>query len=326
MPPTLVTAWDATAMAERLGAQPASTGVASDPDALLTGDFMRRLDQLDVLSRKILAGKLKGERRSKMRGQSVEFADYRQYVAGDDLRHIDWNLYARLDKLFLRLFMEEEDLALSVLLDVSKSMRYGQPDKLLCGKRLAAALAYIGLVNYNRVNVCAFADTIVGHLPNLRGRRPVPQVFDFLDGLQPASAAGDLAASARRFAMTVKGKGIVVLISDFLDKGDLASALRYLASDRYDVYVLQILSPQEIDPAANGLVGDLALRDLEDRQTTEVSITPALMKRYKATLEAFCQGIREQCMRRDMMYMLSDTSVPFEAMVLRYLRERGLLG
>lgn len=301
---------------------PAETG------ELLTGDFMRRLDQLDVLSRKILAGKLKGERRSKNRGQSVEFADYRQYVVGDDLRHIDWNLYARLDKLFLRLFMEEEDLSLSVLLDVSRSMRYGNPDKLLCGKRLAAALAYIGLVNYNRVNVSAFSDTIVGHLSNLRGRRPVPQVFDFLQNLEPApgDTPGDLAASARRFAMTVKGKGIVVLISDFLDKGDLASALRYLAADRYDVYVLQVLSPQEIDPAANGLVGNLALRDVEDRQTTEVSITPALMKRYKATLEAFCQGIREQCLKRDMMYLLSDTSVPFEAIVLRYLRERGLLG
>src|SRR5689334_4401480 len=131
--------------------------LATEPRSLLLLDpaFMARLDQLDVMSRKLLAGKLKGERRSKRRGQSVEFADYRNYVVGDDLRFIDWNIYARLDRLFLKLFMEEEDLSLYVLLDVSKSCDYGQPHKALYLKQVAASLAYIGLVNYNRVNVVA---------------------------------------------------------------------------------------------------------------------------------------------------------------------------
>src|ERR1043165_7994893 len=127
----------------------------SKEEPLLPSQFMARLDQLDVLSRKLLAGKMKGERRSKRRGQSVEFADYRNYVVGDDLRFIDWNIYARLDRLFLKLFLEEEDLALYVLVDVSKSCDYGNPNKAFYLKQVAAALAYIGLVNYNRVSVVA---------------------------------------------------------------------------------------------------------------------------------------------------------------------------
>src|SRR5215218_7802384 len=138
---------------------PSPAPIPSDRGSLLLDPaFMARLDQLDVVSRKILAGKMKGERRSKRRGQSVEFADYRNYTLGDDLRFIDWNIYARLDRLFLKLFLEEEDQALYVLLDVSKSCDYGQPHKARYLKQVAAALGYIGLVNYNRVNICAMAD------------------------------------------------------------------------------------------------------------------------------------------------------------------------
>src|SRR5436305_7131655 len=127
------------------------------PDLLLDPAFMARLDQLDVMSRKLLAGKLKGERRSKRRGQSVEFADYRNYVVGDDLRFIDWNVYGRLDRLFLKLFLEEEDLSLFVLLDVSKSCDYGEPNKAMYVKRVAEALGYVGLVKYNRVPLTAMS-------------------------------------------------------------------------------------------------------------------------------------------------------------------------
>src|ERR1700759_4253528 len=128
---------------------------------LLDPSFMARLDQLDLVSRKLLAGKMKGRRRSKRRGQSVEFADFRNYVIGDDLRFIDWNIYARLDKLFLKLFLEEEDLSMYVLIAVSKSTDYGNPSNLLYMKKVAAALGYVGLVNYNRVNIVAMADQIV---------------------------------------------------------------------------------------------------------------------------------------------------------------------
>src|ERR1700750_3251046 len=147
-------------------------------DLLLDPTFMSRLDQLDLMSRKLLAGKMKGERRSKRRGQSVEFADYRNYVVGDDLRFIDWNIYARLDRLFLKLFLEEEDLSLYVLIDVSKSCDYGNPNKALYLKRVAAALGYVGLVNYNRVTITAISDTVVADASNLRGRGKVRQLVD----------------------------------------------------------------------------------------------------------------------------------------------------
>ncbi len=298
---------------------------AREIDELLSADFMHKLDRLDVLSRKILAGKLQGERRSKRRGQSVEFADYRPYVAGDDLRFIDWNLYARLDRLFLRLFMEEEDLSVSVLLDVSGSMDWGDPNKLRYAKRLAAALGYIGLANYNRVHLFSFADTLVDRLPNLRGRRPIPQLLEFLRN-QYVREAGHLTAVCKRFALMQRNKGVVILLSDFLDKGDLSEALRYLAGDRYDVYVIQLLAPQEVDPTKGDLGGDLRLTDCEDGQVTEISVSPALIKRYQANLQAFCQHVKQQCQRRGIAYMLSDTSIPFETLVLQYLRQKGLLG
>src|SRR6187549_1484675 len=161
------------------------TAPTSRSDLLLEPSFMARLDQLDLVSRKILAGKMKGERRSKRRGQSVEFADYRNYTIGDDLRFIDWNIYARLDRLFLKLFLEEEDLAMYVLLDVSKSCDYGSPHKADYMKRVAAALGYIGLVNYNRVTIAAVADGVVADTGAMRGRRKVAQMIDFISKLKP---------------------------------------------------------------------------------------------------------------------------------------------
>src|SRR4051812_29019120 len=163
---------------------PTKPAISKD-DKLLSSEFMARLDQLDVMSRKLLAGKLKGERRSKRRGQSVEFADYRNYVVGDDLRFIDWNVYARLDRLFLKLFLEEEDLSLYILLDVSKSCDYGEPNKAMYLKRVAAALGYVGLVNYNRVHLTAMSDGIVADTGAMRGRRRVSQMLDFIGKLQP---------------------------------------------------------------------------------------------------------------------------------------------
>src|SRR5215468_3066578 len=128
--------------------------MAEDAPALLDAKFLAQLEQLELVSRKIFLGRMKGERRSKRKGQSVEFADYRNYVVGDDLRFLDWNIYGRLEKLFIKLFFEEEDLHVNVIVDTSGSMAFGEPDKALYAKRVAAAIAYIGLVKYNRVSVC----------------------------------------------------------------------------------------------------------------------------------------------------------------------------
>ncbi len=306
------------------------SATTSGSDALLSPEFMHQLERLDVLSRKILTGKMQGERRSKKKGQSVEFADYRNYVVGDDLRFIDWNLYARLDKLFLRLFMEEEDLSVTVVLDVTASMDYGQPNKLLYAKRIAAALGYIGLVNYNRVNLVSFTHTITDQLPGLRGRRPVSRLLEFLERQAPAPPgedfAGHFANVCRRIALVQRQPGLVIVVSDFFDKGELGDAMRYLAQDRFDAYAVQLLAPQELDPVAGQLAGDLRLRDVEDGDVAEVSISSQLVKRYKATLAAYCQHVRDTCMKRGIAYMMSDTSVAFQTVVMKYLRERGLLG
>lgn len=295
---------------------------APNRSLLLDPAFMSRLDQLDVMSRKLLTGKMKGERRSKRRGQSVEFADYRNYVIGDDLRFIDWNIYARLDKLFLKLFLEEEDLSLYVLLDVSKSCDYGNPAKAFYIKQVAAALGYIGLVNYNRVTLCAFNNGIASETGAMRGRKRVAQMLDFVGKLEPTGGS-HLAEACRRFALAHRHKGVCVILSDFFDKGGYENGLRYVASGKYDLFGVQVLSPQEIDP---DLQGDLKLRDMEDDDMAEVSITQPLMKQYKANLNAYCLGLKDYLTRRGGTYLFTSTSVPFDTLVLNYLRERGLLG
>lgn len=299
-----------------------TTKVIENSPKLLDPAFMARLDQLDLMSRKLLSGKMKGERRSKRRGQSVEFADYRNYVVGDDLRFIDWNIYARLERLFLKLFLEEEDLALYVLVDVSKSCDYGRPNKAHYIKQVAAALGYIGLVNYNRVTLAAMSEGIVAQTSALRGRQRVPQMIDFLTGLQPAGSS-HFAQSAKRFALAHRQKGVCVILSDFFDKGGYENGLRYLSGGKYDLFAIQILSPQEIDP---DLQGDLKLKDLEDGDLAEVSITQPLIKQYKSNLNAYCLGLKEYLTRRGATYLFTSTAVPFDALVLNYLRERRLLG
>jgi uncharacterized protein (DUF58 family) len=298
------------------------TTTAPGKSLLLDPSFMARLDQLDVVSRKVLAGKLKGERRSKRRGQSVEFADYRNYVVGDDLRFIDWNVYARLDRLFLKLFLEEEDLALYVLIDMSKSVDYGNPGKSLYIKQVAAALGYIGLVNYNRVVIAAMAENIVAETGALRGRRRVAQMIDFVSKLEPAGPS-HFANACKRFALSHRQRGVCVVLSDFYDKGGYENGLRYVAGGKYDLFCVQTLSPQEIEP---DLQGDLKLRDMEDDDTAEVSITQPLIKQYKANLNAYCLSLKDYITRRGGTYLFTSTAVPFDTLVLNYMRERGLLG
>lgn len=295
---------------------------APDRTQLLDPSFMARLDQLDIMSRKMLAGKLKGERRSKRRGQSVEFADYRNYSVGDDLRFIDWNIYARLDRIFLKLFLEEEDLAMYILVDVSKSCDYGEPNKAFYMKQVAAALGYIGLVNYNRVTLCGVADGVVADTGALRGRRRVSQMIDFLTKLEPAGPS-HMAEACRKFALQHRHKGICVVLSDFFVKEGFENGLRYVAGGKYDTFAIQCLSPQELEP---DMQGDLKLRDMEDDDVAEVSMTPALVKRYKANLNAYCLSLKDYITRRGGTYLFTSTAVPFDTLVLNYLRERGLLG
>ncbi len=282
---------------------------------------MHKLEQLEILSRKIFVGRMKGERRSKRKGESVEFADYRNYVVGDDLRFLDWNIYARLDQLLLKLFMEEEDLNVTILFDVSRSMDWGDPHKGLYVKRVAAALAYIGLVNYDRVSLYGYSSTLTHEMRGVRGRRLMSQVIGFLEGID-YDGYSDFTAVAKRFAVRYSGKGVVLVLSDFMDKGGYEAGLRYLLGRDLDLYVIQLLSPEEIDPQ---ITGDLKLRDIEDEDIAEVTISKPLLDKYKSNLQAFCQGLKNHCTRRGISYLFTSTRVPFDTLVLSYLRARGLL-
>ncbi|HUN82605.1 MAG TPA: DUF58 domain-containing protein [Phycisphaerae bacterium] len=288
---------------------------------LLNTDFMHRLEQLEIISRKIHASRQKGERRSKRKGESAEFADYRNYVVGDDIRHIDWNIYARLEKLFLKLFLEEEELNVSILVDVSGSMEWGDPTKALYAKRVAAAVAYIGLCNYDRVNLVAYSDRVVGQIRGARSRRMLGQVIDFLEKSE-VEGTSHFGAAAKQFATSHTSKGVALIVSDFLDKEGFEEGLRYLLGRQMDIYVLQVLSPEEMEPA---LAGDLRLVDCEDEDVAEITVSKVLLDKYKANLRGYCESLRSYCVARGIAYMFTSTTQPFETLVLNYLRQRGLV-
>jgi uncharacterized protein (DUF58 family) len=288
---------------------------------LLSPELLRRLERLELVSRKIFRGRMKGERRSRRKGLSVEFADFRNYVAGDDLRFLDWNLYARLDKLFLKLFLEEEDLHFHALLDASRSMDFGSPTKLHFAKQLAAALGFIGLIRADRVHLEILGSSRLAAGPVLRGRRNLPRLLEFLDGIAGGQNVA-LAEGVKNFCLRNSSEGIVVLLTDLMDKGGYEQALRLLLAQRLDIYVIQILAPEEFDPQ---LQGDLKLIDAEDADVVEVTVSRPLLDRYQRTLARFLASARDFCAHRGIVHMVANTMWPVDQLVTTYLRERGLV-
>lgn len=292
-----------------------------DTADLVSPELLAQLERLELVSRKIFRGHLKGERRSRRKGQSVEFADFRNYVPGDDLRFLDWNLYARLDKLFLKLFLEEEDLHFFALIDASTSMDFGTPTKLQYAKQLAAALGFIGLIRADRIKIEALGSARKETGPVLRGRRNLWRLLEYLDGVQPGLNV-PLADSIKDFCLRSTGKGILVLLTDLLDKSGYEQALRVLLAQKMDVYVMHILSPEELHP---DLQGDLRLVDAEDGDTAEITVSRPLLDRYQQTLAAFLTGARDFCNRRGMTYIPLNTQTPVTDVVTKYLRQRGMV-
>jgi uncharacterized protein (DUF58 family) len=309
-------------------------------DQLLDSAMMARLGQLDLTSRKMFAGKLKGERRSKKRGESVEFADHRQYNVGDDLRHIDWNIYGRLDRFFMKLFVEEEDLSLHLVIDASESSDCGEPNKFFYMQQVALALGYIGLVNLNRVAVTTIGGTMrtgeedaesrvaggdevspMHTIRDLRGKRRLHDLGRFLCAIEPGGRS-DFAEVAKRIALSRRGRGVMVVLSDYFMKEGYETGLRLLVGRGYDLFALQILSPQEVEP---DIKGDLRLRDVEDGDMAEVTISAPLLKKYKQILASYCTELREFCARREITSFTIRSDTPVDSLVLDYLRRRGLL-
>ena len=294
-------------------------------DVLLDPHLMSRLDAIDVMSRKIFSGKLQGERRSKRRGQSIEFADFRPYVHGDDLRFVDWNIFGRLDRLFLKMFLEEEDLSLVIAVDTSASMRVGDPDAFDYARKAAMALSYVGLVNQHRVSLVGFSAGRIERASNLRGRRKAAEVASWLLRREPEGGSG-FEEAMRLVGTTRAGRGVMLVLSDFLFPEGFEKGLAMVAGRGFDLYALQVLAPQVVDPAREGgVTGDLLLVDSETGAETEVTVTPELLRIYKDRLDRLCGSLRNYCTRRDIVHMVVETSTPVETLMLEYLRRRGLL-
>ncbi len=287
---------------------------------ILDATFLKKLEKLSLATRRPFAGQMKGEKRSVKRGTSIEFADYREYVPGDDLRYVDWNLAARMDKMFLKLFVEEEDLYLALLLDSSKSMDFGSPKKIHYAVRLAAALGYIGLSNYDRVSIQPYADALRRPLPTQRGKGGVLPFFSYLEKVE-AGGTTAFSTSLHRFAATVRNKGIAIVLSDFFDPG-WQDGMKSLLARGFQVAAIHILSEEELKPT---LLGDLRIIDSETGESKEMSVNPQLMARYQATLDGFCGEVEGFCHRYGIDYLRTSTAMPFEDLVLKYLRRGGLI-
>ena len=294
---------------------------------LLTPELLAQLERLELVTRKVFRGRMKGERRSKRKGQSVEFADFRNYVAGDDLRLLDWNLYARLDKLIIKLFLEEEDLHFYTLIDSSLSMDFGSPTKLEYAKQLAAALGFVGLIRTDRVRIETLNQGVGERGPILRGRHSVWRMLEHVNAIQPEAIDPEkgpvpLAEGVKNFCLRNAGKGVVVLISDLMDKAGYEQALRYFVSHQVDCFVIHVLSQEELEPDVQG---DLKLVDCEDQDIAEITVSAPLMNRYKQTLNAFVAGAQEFCTKRGMHYFLANNQLPVQELVAQHLRRRGLV-
>lgn len=292
----------------------------SSPSPLFDETFLYKLERLSILSRRAMAGQLQGERRSPKRGQSVEFADFRPYTPGDDFRRIDWNAYARLERFFLKLFVEEEDLTVHLLVDTSRSMDWGQPNKLWYAVRAAGALGYIALASLDRVTVSAFSQRTTERFPPHRGKQQAMALFAFLQEMAP-QADTDLKAALRGYATTATNPGPLLVISDLLDDG-WREGLTALAARGFEATVLHLLSPDEANPP---LAGDLKLLDVETGEPVEITADYDLLARYRQGLADWQEELRTFCGGRGMNYVAVTTDVPFEELIFSFLRRRGVL-
>ena len=291
-------------------------------DNVFDQQFLASLERLSLQARKIIAGKHSGERRSPNKWSSVEFADFRNYSSGDDFRHIDWNAYARSERLFLKLFMEEQDLLLTIFIDLSQSMDWGEPSKARMAKQIAAAFAYLALTSFDRVAIGCCSDNLRVYLPPLRGRAALKRVWDFIAGL-PCEGNTDLNKSLQDFGRYARGGGMSLVISDFMSPSGYEEALKYLQYLKQDVVVLQLLAPDEINPPLNG---DLRLVDCESGEAREVTVTPLVLKAYQRKLQEYNEAIRNFCYQRNFGYLQLSSSDPLEDIILRSLPSAGILG
>jgi len=294
-------------------------------DDLLNSKLLRQLEQLQLLARRRSKSVGKGERRSRARGQSVEFADHRNYTQGDDFRYLDWNLYGRLDKLFLKLYEEERELPVHIFLDASESMTFGEPRKFDFARQIAAAIGYVALCGFDRVSVIPFPDNdeesaVRGALRSVRGRKSSISYFQHLHQLT-ASGQADLNAALRRAALESRQTGVAIVISDFLDPNGYEQGLKALLGRGFQIDLLHILSPEELNPTT---YGDLRMVDAESGQVEEVTFGKFRLKTYQRMVQNYCQCLREFCQARGIQYFMAPSDMTLEELLLQRLREAAV--
>jgi len=286
---------------------------------LLSPEFLLQLERLALLSRRAFRGRTRGERKSPRKGMSVEFSDYRPYGAGDDLRYVDWNIYGRLDRLYLKLFVDEEDLRLHLLLDGSASMSFGEPGKLHYAARLAAALGFVGLASHERVGVAVIRDRMAEGWSPARGRGQLLSLLEFAARLRAEGPTG-LSDALVAYALRSREAGLAVLISDLLDPAGYERGLKALLERRFDVHVVHLLSPEELNPV---LAGDLRLTDAETGEIQDFTMDGEAMRSYRERLGEFLESAESFCRANEISYHRVATDTPVEELVLRELK--GLL-
>lgn len=282
-------------------------------------EFLKKLEFLYLVAKKVFVGRMRAERRSRKTGAGVEFADHRNYTAGDDLRYLDWSVYGRLDKLLLRMFEEEEDLHIYLLVDASASMRMN--GKLDYAERLCAALAYIGLSKLDRVSIVPFGGGGRDRLPPARGKAQIFKVFQFLSALE-AEGPTELGHALEAFVHQHKRRGLCIVVSDFYDPAGYEDGLNLLRYHRFEPTVLQVWSEAEARPR---LRGDLELVDVESGDTREVTVTERQLAAFARAHAEYCARLESFCAARGIAYYRADVAVPFEDLVLRMFREGGFL-
>jgi uncharacterized protein (DUF58 family) len=291
------------------------------PRSIFHPEFRRKLEILDLVSRKRLRGRGKGERRGPKRGSGVEFHDFRPYAAGDDLRYLDWNIFSRLDRLILKLFIEEEDLCLHLLLDASRSMAFGEPSKLLYAARAAAALGFVALSGHERVALGILGDGLAALSRPLRGRSQIFTVLRQLEGLTPRGGTNlNLALTA--YARQARSPGLAVLFTDLLDGRGFEAGLAALLGRGYEAVLIHLVTPGEFAPR---VAGDLLLTDAETAERREVVLTPETRRRYEENLQALCDRAEDFCRRSGADYLRISTALPFEDFILTHLTHAGVL-
>ena len=294
-------------------------------EPLLDEDFLARCSRLALISRSVVRGKLRGERRSRRRGISTEFADHRDYVVGDDLRHLDWNIYGRLDRLFIKLYEEERELPVTVFLDVSESMSFGQVSKFNFARQVAAAVGYVALCGFDRVTVEPFPlgndqAALAGELRWVRGRRSSFRFFENLSRLK-AGGAADFNQALRLGAMKHRAPGVSIVLSDFLDPAGYEDGLKSLIHRGSEIHVVQILSPEELEPT---VYGDLKVIDSETGTEQEVTFGKYRLNAYRSSVQNYCQRLQEFCCARGVRYQLACSDTMIDELLLKAMRTGGM--